>query len=368
MRYASYYRDRWIIKLINSVDENTVKNFKYAKNPSFGTAQVPIVLWGDIGKKETSPSQIELSSNMNLSMSYFSSVLHYGQAIFEGLKAYRFSDGKIAIFRLRDHAKRFKNSAKIMGLPEIDEDIFVECVEKFVKACEKMVPAEEGHSLYIRPLMFANDSMIKVRSGENFKFVVMASVVGPYFTSGNIGSRILVNKNFVRAFPFGTGEAKTAANYALSLPALQYAQANGFEQVLYLDATTKTKIDELGGMNFFMIKEGKIITPKLNGTILAGVTRNCIIEIAKNLGIPFEERDILLTEILEAPDKNCIFACGTAATVVPIIEIGTQDNFEDKIECYSFFVNPILEKIKKELISAQSGNGPLSKKWLTYIK
>ncbi|MFT6632725.1 MAG: branched-chain amino acid aminotransferase [Bacteriovoracaceae bacterium] len=358
---------RWIIKLINSVKEIDIKNFKYEPNPSFGTAQVPIVLWCDIGKKETSPEKVELTSNMNLSLSYFSSVLHYGQAIFEGLKAYRLVDGKISIFRLRDHAKRFKNSAKIMGLPEIDEDVFVECIEKFVKACEKMVPSEEGHSLYIRPLMFANDSMIKVRSGENFRFAVMASVVGPYFTSGNIGSRILVNKNFVRAFSFGTGEAKTAANYALSLPALQYAQANGFEQVLYLDATTKTKIDELGGMNFFLIKEGKIITPKLNGTILAGVTRNCIIEIAKHLGIAIEERDITLSEVLGTPDKNCVFACGTAATVVPIVEIGTQDNFDDEIKCYKFFVSPILEQIRNELISAQSGNSPLSKKWLTYI-
>lgn len=314
------------------------------------------------------PDKIKISSRPDFSMSCFSSVLHYGQAIFEGIKAHRLSDGRIGIFRLKDHSKRFKNSAKIMDMPELDENIFNACIEKFVECCKKIIPHEQGHSLYIRPLMFANDSIIKVRSGENFRFIVMASVVGPYFSSGNTGSKVLINNHFVRAFPFGAGEAKTSANYALSLPALHYAQKHGFEQVLYLDAKTKKNIDELGGMNFFMVKNDKIITPKLNGTILAGITRDTILKIAEHLKIPYEEKDLTLEEVLNTNDHQGLFACGTAATVVPIIEIGYQENFDDEIKRYSITSNEVIEKLRRHLTMTQLNNSSMSKNWLTYIK
>ena len=300
-------------------------------------------------------------------MSFFSSVLHYGQSIFEGLKAYRFPDDNVGIFRLNDHAKRFKQSAQIMDMPELEESHFVECVEKFIKCCKDIIPREKGHSLYLRPLLFSNDPLIKVSSGKKFKFVIMATVVGPYFTSGSKGSKILVNKQFVRAFPYGTGEAKTAANYALSLPALQYAQKNGFEQVLYLDAITKTNIDELGGMNFFMLKDNVLITPKLNGTILAGITRDTIINIAESLDLSFEERVLSLEEVITEAGKHSLFACGTAATVAPIIEIGVQESFGEEIKRYDFAAGDTVEKLRHNLQECQLGLSFLEKKWVTYI-
>ena len=216
--------------------------------------------------------------------------------------------------------------------------------------------------------MFANDSLIKVCSGTHFKFAIMASVVGPYFFFFFLGSKILVNKHFVRAFPYGTGEAKTAANYALSLPALHYAQKNGFEQVLYLDAQTKKNIDELGGMNFFMLKDNKLVTPMLNGTILSGITRNTIVDIASYLGIPCEERILTLDEILNSKEDVSLFASGTAATIAPIVEIGVQEDFEGEIKRYQFEKNETVEKLRKQLVQCQLGNSSLSKKWVTYIK
>jgi branched-chain amino acid aminotransferase len=355
------------IKIEIELNESVVNTFKYEQNPAFGTAQVPIILTANIGRDCTALENVMISSDTYFTMSYFSSVLHYGQAIFEGLKAYKLSQGNIGVFRLKDHAKRFKKSAQIMDMPALDESDFVDCVEEFIKCCKDIVPQEEGHSLYLRPLMFSNDSLIKVCSGKKFKFVIMATVVGPYFTSGNIGSKILLNKQFVRAFPYGTGEAKTSANYALSLPALQYAQKNGFEQVLYIDAKTKKNIDELGGMNFFMLKGKTLITPILNGTILAGITRDTIITIAASLGLSFEERILTLDEVLNDHEKHAVFACGTAATIAPIVEIGVQDHFDEDIKRYRFGTDDMIKKLRLELINCQLGNSSLSQKWMTYI-
>lgn len=301
-------------------------------------------------------------------MSSFTSSLHYGQSIFEGLKAYYTEDNKIGVFRLDAHAKRFKKSAKIMGMPEIGEQIFMDCIVRFVDACRQFIPKEEGHSLYIRPLMFANDPLIKVSLGEQYRFIIMGSIVGPYFKSGNSGTKIFCNKKFVRAFPSGTGEAKTAANYALSLPGLKYAQSLGFEQVLYLDAFTKKNIEELGGMNFFLIKENKLITPRLSGTILEGITRDSIIEIAKFMGIETEERQITLDEILQKSSDLCLFASGTAATIIHISELGVETDTSGKVYSYKYKSNELLKKLFNSLIECQLNRHHLSKNWITFLE
>lgn len=300
-------------------------------------------------------------------MSSFTSALHYGQSIFEGLKAYYTEDQKIGVYRVKAHAKRFRKSAKIMGMPEIAEELFEDCVLKFVDACREIVPKEEGHSLYLRPLMFSNDPVVKVSLGENYRFIVMGSIVGPYFNSGKEGARIYCNKEFIRAFPRGTGEAKTAANYALSLPALKHAQSLGFEQVLYLDAMTKKNLEELGGMNFFMLKGNTLATPKLMGTILEGITRDSILQIASSLGLETEEREIPLVEILENNNSISVFASGTAATIVPIAELGVEMGMSGEVDTYKFKPHDKVEELRLALKDCQLNRHDLSKSWITFI-
>ncbi|MCB0415600.1 MAG: branched-chain-amino-acid transaminase [Bdellovibrionales bacterium] len=300
-------------------------------------------------------------------LSSFSSALHYGQSIFEGLKAYSLKDGAVGIFRLDDHARRFKQSAKIMGMPEFSEEFFKESVIKYIQSVKALVPKEEGHSFYIRPLMFSNDPVIKVHSGYDFRFFIMGSIVGDYFNSGVKGAKVFCNKNFVRAFPNGTGQAKTAANYALSLLGLQQAQALGYEQVLYLNAKGNRNIDELGGMNFFMLKNKKIITPTLHGTILAGITRATILEVAKSQNFEVEERDITIDEVVECSQEISIFASGTAATIVPIEKIGLQEDIGGNIQEYFFHIDPKVEELRNNLISCHKNESSFSQKWLTLV-
>ncbi|MCB9061562.1 MAG: branched-chain amino acid aminotransferase [Halobacteriovoraceae bacterium] len=349
------------------IDEKKIKEFKYPENPSFGAVHVPVCLWFDIGFKESSPEEINLTSQTDFLMSCFTSALHYGQSIFEGLKAYYTQDGRIGIFRPDAHAKRLKKSAKIMGMPEINEDVIEDCIVKFVETCKDIVPREKGHSLYIRPIMYANDPLIKVGIGEKYRFAIMGSIVGPYFKSGISGTKIFCNKDFVRAFPKGTGEAKTSANYALSLPGLKHAQKLGFEQVLYLDAMTKKNIEELGGMNFFMIKENKIITPPLSGTILSGITRDSILKIAQYLNIEFEERVIPLIEILQNASTINLFASGTAATIAPISKLGVETGITGEVDTYSFNSGSIIDKLYQTLIDCQLNRNPLSENWIRFI-
>jgi branched-chain amino acid aminotransferase len=302
-----------------------------------------------------------------LKLSCFSSALHYGQSIFEGLKAYSLEKNLVGIFRLDAYAKRFKNSARIMNMPELNENIFKKCVQKYIQSCIELVPQIEGHSLYLRPLMFASDALIKVSSGSIYRFIIMSSIVGPYFNANKVGTSIYCNREFVRAFPKGTGEAKTAANYALSLPALNYAQSLGFDQVLYLDAMKKESIEELGGMNFFMLKDNKIITPPLTGSILSGITRDSILQLAKQINLEFEERSISIEEVLQPENIQGLFATGTAATIAPIIELGYENHMNAGIQKYKYSIDKKIKNLRSLLKDCQQNKNELSSQWLTII-
>jgi branched-chain amino acid aminotransferase len=280
------------------------------------------------------------------------------------MKAYKLEGDQVGIFRPELHAKRFSKSAEKMAMAEFSPELFMESILAYVKACKTYVPKEPGHSLYLRPLLFANEPVIKVKSSESYRFIIMGSIVGPYFKNNDQkGSKVLINKSFIRAFPGGTGEAKTSANYALSLNALEYAQSKGFDQVLYVDAMKKEKIEELGGMNFFMVQNNELYTPKLDGQILHGVTRQSIIEIAKELKIPCRERDVLLTEIISS-DVNEVFATGTAASIAPLAEIGVQENLDQEISNYKFPKHELSLKLLKYLTETQIGKTELSNSWL----
>ena len=352
-----------------TVHYKSLPPLSYDPNPPFGSVCTPAVLSFDIKRGESTPAEIKLEELGNLTFSPFTNALHYGQTIFEGMKAFRLDNNQVGIFRLEDHARRFHRSATLMDMTPIDVDLFNFCLKKYVDSVKEFVPTLKDHALYLRPFLMANDPVIKLQSGKNFKFLVMSSIVGDYFASGSTGSKILINKKLVRAFPGGTGEAKTAANYATSLNALTYAQSKGYEQVLYLDAMEHKYFEELGGMNVFFVREGKLITPPLNGQILKGITRESILEIVGHLGFELEQKIYSIDEFVadcEAGKISEVFACGTAAVVNPIAAIGVE-NENDEIRNFEFSTSEVALKIRKFLMATQKGETEFSKKWLTIV-
>lgn len=251
-----------------------------------------------------------------------SAVLHYAQEVFEGLKAYRHADGSIWAFRPEANARRFVRSAKRLALPPLEEADFLGSLEALVRVDHEWVPSGEGTSLYLRPFMFASERFLGVRPARFVDYMVIASPVGPYFTKGFTPVSIWVAQDFHRAGPGGTGAAKCGGNYAASLLPQQVAYDHGCEQVCFLDAATGTLVEELGGMNVFVVaKDGSVSTPALTGTILEGVTRASIIQLLADQGRTVRERAITLAELLDDLRSGSvaeIFACGTAAVITPI--------------------------------------------------
>ena len=249
-------------------------------------------------------------------------VFHYGQEIFEGLKAYRHADGSIWLFRPHSNAVRFMNSARRLALPVLPEGDFMNSVVNLVKLDARWVPGGEEQSLYVRPFMMANESFLGVRSAKTVLYCCIASPVGAYFKSGVQPVDIWVVKGFSRVAHDGTGAAKCGGNYAASLLAGEVGYQNGCSQVLFTDAATHTFIEELGGMNFFMVTaKDELVTPDLNGNVLAGVTRDSLLALAPSVGLTPVERPIELSEVyagLDSGDIKEVFACGTAAVVAPI--------------------------------------------------
>lgn len=257
-----------------------------------------------------------------------SSVFHYGQEIFEGLKAYRHADGSIWTFRPEENARRLNTSATRLALPHLPVPTFVESLKQLIRADEVWVPTREGDSLYIRPFMIADESFLGVRAAHRVRYMVIACPVGPYFEQGVKPLSIWLSTNFSRAGRGGTGEAKCGGNYAASLLPQQEAYDNGCAQVLFTDAATDT-IDELGGMNIFFVHgDHTLVTPKLNGNILHGITRDSIMQIARDRGLIVEERAVTISEWREGVANGTItevFACGTAAVITPIGELKAPD-------------------------------------------
>lgn len=253
-------------------------------------------------------------------------VLNYGQGIFEGMKALRSKDGGITLFRPEENAKRFKDSAERMLMPPYDVDKFVDVVKKVVKANEEYIPPmDSGGALYIRPLLIGNGPILGVAPAHEYKFIVFTVPVGPYFPEGFTGIELEISKKYTRAAPGGTGFAKTCCNYAPTMKPAKETKAKGFAQIIYLDAVNMEFIDEVGTANFFAIIDGKLATPKAAGTILPGITRKSVLEIAsKKLGMEVEERDISYKELFE---DSCTetFCTGTAAVITPIASVSMDD-------------------------------------------
>jgi branched-chain amino acid aminotransferase len=248
-------------------------------------------------------------------------VFHYAQEIFEGLKAYKWQDGTIALFRPEMNARRFNYSADRICMPAVPEDLFLDGIGELVKLESDWIPTSMGTSLYIRPTMIAVEPVLGVHPSDHYYFYVILSPVGAYYASGFNPIKILVEDRFVRAVPGGTGEAKTGGNYASSLKAGLEAKKKGFEQVLWLDGVHRRYVEEVGAMNMFFAYEDVVVTAPLTGSILNGVTRDCVLKLAGSLGFRVEERQIdindLMADIRSGRLKEA-FGSGTAAVITPV--------------------------------------------------
>jgi branched-chain amino acid aminotransferase len=251
-------------------------------------------------------------------------VFHYGQAIFEGMKAFRTEDDRIVIFRTKDYLERFNRSADALCIPNIDVDVVTAGLKKVVEMDKKWVPTKVGTALYIRPFIIATDPYVGVKVSDTYKLFILLSPVGAYYAAGFDPVSIKVEDKYVRATLGGLGEAKTPANYALSLRAQEEAKKEGFAQVLWLDAVERRYIEEVGTMNIFFKINGEIITPDLVGSILGGMTRRTVLELAKSWGVKASERRISIEEVFEAHEKGQleeVFGTGTAAVISPVGEL-----------------------------------------------
>ena len=275
--------------------------------------------------------------------------LHYGQAIFEGIKAYKDANGNPTIFRPLDNFKRFNISAERMQMPEVPEELFMEGMRQLVSLDKNWIPQKHDYSLYIRPLMFSSDEVIGVKPSENYKFLIILSPTGPYYIAP---MRIYVEEKYVRAVEGGIGYAKAAGNYGASMYATAQAKKKGYDQVLWTDAFEHKYVQECGMMNVFFIIGKTVITPDLTyGTILNGVTRQSSITLLKEMGFKVEERPLSIDEIIEAYKNGLlheVFGTGTAATVSLIKELMYKD-FEMKFDVEKWKTAPALKNWLTEI-------------------
>lgn len=262
----------------------------------------------------------------NMSMAPSASVIHYGQSVFEGLKAYKNSDGKFGLFRPDQNIQRLNKSAERLCMPKVPEGIFMEALQKLVSIDKAWIPTDELSSLYIRPVLFALDEYIGVKASSTYRFIIFTSPVNAYYSDP---VKVKVERHFTRAARGGTGYAKAAGNYAGSLYPAKLANEEGYDQLLWTDAKEHKYIEESGTMNVMFVVDGKLLTPELSDSILDGITRKSVIALAKDWGIPVEERRVSVEEILKAAAENRLeeaFGCGTAATIAHISDIEDEDH------------------------------------------
>ena len=297
-----------------------------------------------------------------------SSVLHYAQEIFEGMKAYRLADGGTALFRPEANARRFQDSARRLAMPELPEELFLESVERLVKADANWIPESDGGALYLRPFMFASEVFLGVKPSAEYLYMVLASSVGAYFKGGAPTVSIWVSQQYTRAALGGTGAAKCGGNYAASLLAQSEAIRNGCDQVVFLDAAERRWVEELGGMNiFFVFDDGSMATPALTGTILPGITRDSILTLARAQGIEVREEGYTIDQWrADAASGRLVeaFACGTAAVVTPI---GTVASPEGRFTIGSGAPGTLTMRMRDALVSIQRGTAPDANNWLHHL-
>lgn len=250
-----------------------------------------------------------------------SCVLHYGQGLFEGMKAYKNQAGRITIFRPQENFKRMNNSAKRLCMPQLDVDLVVDALKELILLEQDWIPTQSGTSLYIRPFMFANEDFLGVHPSSKYIFAVILSPVGSYYSGGLKPTKIMIEDKYTRAAIGGTGEAKCIGNYAASLLGGEKAKQMGYDQCLWLDAESKKYVEEVGSMNIFFVIDGTVVTPMLDGSILPGITRNSALQVLRKAGYKVEERRLSVEEIFQASNDGKLdeaFGTGTAAVISPV--------------------------------------------------
>jgi branched-chain amino acid aminotransferase len=300
----------------------------------------------------------------NLSLSPATNFIHYGQSIFEGLKGFLCEDGKIRVFRPDANYKRMNKSAERLCMPAIPEYVFMDGLKELLKLDQKWIPTSEGSSMYIRPFMFSLDAEIRVKASDAYRFMIILSPSGKYYSSP---VKVLVERHFVRAAKGGLGAAKTSANYAASLYPARQAQAKGYDQLIWTDSTDHQYIEEAGTMNFMFVIDDTLITPALNDSILAGVTRDSILTLAKEWGMKTEERKVSIDEVLTAVNNGSLkeaFGAGTAAVISPIITI--HDNGID-YQLPPVENRPFSHKVAEELTKIRLGQKADTHQWVMSI-
>lgn len=309
--------------------------------------------------------EIEVSSSETVNLHIAATALHYGQEIFEGLKAFRGKDGKVRIFRLEENAKRIIESAKGIKMQAIPVELFTEMVKKVVKLNERFVPPYgSGASLYIRPLEIGTSAQVGVKPSKEYLFLILVTPVGPYFKEGFKPTNICIMREFDRVAPKGTGRWKVGGNYAASLEAGEKAHEMGYSAVLYLDPKEKKYIDECGPANFFAIKDGKYITPA-SESILPSITNMSLQQLAQDLGVEVERRQIPLEELETIQEAA---ACGTAAVASPIAEIHDIDNGKKYIISKDGNPGPVTTALYNKLRAIQLGEEEDIHNWNTIVE
>lgn len=295
-------------------------------------------------------------------------VFHYGQEMFEGLKAYRTEDQRMLLFRPDMNAKRANRTNRRICIPEIPEEDFVEAIKELVKVDQKWIPTKPGTSLYIRPFIFATDPFLGVRPSNTYLFMIILSPVGPYYPEGLNPVKIWIEDEYVRAVKGGIGEAKTGGNYVASLASQVKAHEEGYSQVLWLDGVHRKYIEEVGAMNIFFKINGTVVTPKLNGSILPGVTRDSVIQLCKEWGVPVEEKRISIDEIFEASNNGTleeVFGTGTAAVISPVGHLRWEEHI---MPVKDGGIGPLSQKLYDTVTGIQLGKMKDPFNWTVEIK
>ncbi|MEF9940970.1 MAG: branched-chain amino acid aminotransferase [Lachnospiraceae bacterium] len=295
-------------------------------------------------------------------------VFHYGQEMFEGLKAYKTEDGRTLLFRPDKNIERANHTNDRICIPRIDKEDFLNGIKTLVKVDEAWIPTRPGTSLYIRPFVIATDPFLGVRPSDTYKFMIILSPVGPYYPEGLDPVKIWIEDEYVRAVRGGIGEAKTGGNYVASLAAQQKAHEEGYSQVLWLDGVERKYIEEVGAMNIFFKIDKTVVTPMLNGSILPGVTRTSCIELCKSWGLQVEERRVSVEELVKAASDGSLEECwgtGTAAVISPVGQLRVGSNV---MEISDGEIGPISQKLYDTVTDIQLGKIEGPKGWVVEIQ
>lgn len=337
-------------------------------DPGFGRVFTDHMVEMDFDADRGGWHSARLKAREPIALDPAAAVLHYAQEIFEGLKVYRQPDGRFALFRPEANARRLNDSARRMALPELPEELFLESLRQLIQVDSGWFPAVEGGSLYLRPFMIATEAFLGVRPARQYKYLLIASPVGNYFKSGAPAVTIWVSRDYVRAAAGGTGAAKTGGNYAASLVPIAEGTANGCDQVVFLDAVERRWIEELGGMNlFFVFADGRVVTPPLTGTILAGITRDSLITLMREEGLDVREEPYAIDQWRDDALSGRLvetLACGTAAVVTPV---GAVVDGESRFTIGGGGPGQLAQRLRDRLLGIQLGTVEDRHGWITRL-